>query len=108
MKNDYDLLINGGNPIDVAAGRDDDPDRRREMTELQKNILKSIKITNYSAIEKRKQEQLQRKVLLLYRKVEKSKLKQQMKKEKEMFDWKFIKIIITFFITQHSGLKVDH
>lgn len=104
MTNDYDLLINTRKPIDVAAGRDDDPDRRREMTELQKNILKSIKITNYSAIEKRKQEQMQRKVLLLYRKVEKSKLKQQMKKEKEMFGWKFIKIIGIYAVP--TGLAI--
>jgi len=78
-----DLVINRRNPPDVAAGRPDDDNVRRNMTELQKDVLKSIKKSNYSAIAQKKHEREKRQILALYQKVEQSKSKNELKKEME-------------------------
>jgi hypothetical protein len=84
---DFELLTN------EAAFENDEPDddpNRRNIGELQRNILKSIKIKNYADIEQKKQRISQQRVIRLYTFIEKNKLAyEKAQKEKSMFSFLF-------------------
>jgi hypothetical protein len=84
---DFELLTNRHN---FENGEPDDDPNRRNIGELQRNILKSIKIKNYADIEQKKQRINQQRVIRLYSFIEKNKLAyEKSQKEKSMFSFLF-------------------